>query len=78
MLALLHQLEVNVLKVGLFDQVLDEEEEIPAEVLSLAEKRKEAKLGKDYALADQLREKIADLGWEIKDEKDGFSLTKKQ
>ena len=77
MLALLHQLEVNVLKVGLFDQVLDEEEEIPAEVLSLAEKRKEAKAGKDYALADQLREKIADLGWEIKDEKDGFSLTKK-
>lgn len=76
MLALLHQLEVNVLKVGLFDQVLDEEE-IPAEVLSLAEKRKEAKSGKDYALADQLREKIADLGWEIKDEKDGFSLTKK-
>lgn len=76
MLALLHQLEVNVLKVGLFDQVLDEEE-IPTEVLSLAEKRKEAKSGKDYALADQLREKIADLGWEIKDEKDGFSLTKK-
>lgn len=76
MLALLHQLEVNVLKVGLFDQVLDEEE-IPAEVLSLAEKRKEAKSGKDYALADQLREKIADLGWEIKDGKDGFSLTKK-
>ena len=76
MLALLHQLEVNVLKVGLFDQVLDEEE-IPAEVLSLAEKRKEAKSGKDYALADQLRGKIADLGWEIKDEKDGFSLTKK-
>ena len=77
MLALLHQLEVNVLKVGLFDQVLDEEEEIPAEVLSLAEKRKEAKVEKDYALADQLREKIADLGWEIKDEKDGFSLTKR-
>ena len=76
MLALLHQLEVNVLKVGLFDQVLNEEE-IPTEVLSLAEKRKEAKSGKDYALADQLREKIADLGWEIKDEKDGFSLTKK-
>lgn len=76
MLALLHQLEVNVLKVGLFDQVLDEEE-IPTEVLSLAEKRKEAKSGKDYALADQLREEIADLGWEIKDEKDGFSLTKK-
>ena len=76
MLALLHQLEVNVLKVGLFNQVLDEEE-IPTEVLSLAEKRKEAKSGKDYALADQLREEIADLGWEIKDEKDGFSLTKK-
>ena len=77
MLALLHQLEVNVLKVGLFDQVLDEEEKIPAEVLNLAEKRKEAKAGKDYALADQLREKIADLGREIKDEKDGFSLIKK-
>ncbi|MCX6160392.1 MAG: class I tRNA ligase family protein, partial [Ignavibacteriae bacterium] len=39
-------------------------EEIPAEVTELAEKRKEAKKNKDFALSDEIRNKIKALGYE--------------
>lgn len=34
-----------------------------------------AKAGKNYALADELREQIIQAGWEIKDTKEGYELT---
>ena len=41
------------------------------EVLSLVEARQTARLVKDWAQSDQLRQKIADLGWLVKDTPDG-------
>lgn len=48
----------------------------PKEVLDLIEKRKEAKKAKDFALADQIRSQITELGYEIKDTREGVVVTK--
>lgn len=40
--------------------------------------RLEAKAGKDFATADKIRDKLNDLGFEIKDKKDGFEWELKQ
>ncbi len=48
--------------------------EIPAEVIKLAEERVAAKKAKNWALADELRNKISALGYTVKDTKDGFEF----
>ncbi|OHE74301.1 MAG: cysteine--tRNA ligase [Verrucomicrobia bacterium GWC2_42_7] len=48
--------------------------EIPQKIRDLAEMRWQAKLSKDFALADTYRKQIAALGWEILDRKDGYDL----
>ena len=53
------------------------ESDIPAEVLELAEQRKAARKEKNFALADELRDKIAALGYEIKETREGTQITKK-
>jgi len=50
--------------------------EIPAEIILLAVKRDKAKKDKDYALADKLRDEISQTGFDIKDTKEGYTLTK--
>lgn len=40
---------------------------VPAEVLNLVEERQGARGRRDWAAADRLRGKIADLGWQVKD-----------
>ena len=42
-------------------------EQIPAEIAELAEQRKQAKLAKDWATADQIRDKVAAMGYVIED-----------
>jgi len=54
-------LEENYLKLGLFETIVEETFDIPAEVTALADQRVEAKKNKDYALADELRGKITAL-----------------
>ena len=76
-LSVLKELEDKVLKVWLFDPVIEESVEVPEEILHLAEARKQAKTDKNYALADQLRAEILEKWWEVKDSKDGFELIKK-
>jgi cysteinyl-tRNA synthetase len=51
-------------------------ESIPEEVLLLAEKRETARTQKDFPLADQYRQEILSLGYEIKDVVSGFELKK--
>ena len=46
----------------------------PEEVLELARSRLAARAAKDWALADQLRNKIAELGFEVLDVADGFEF----
>ena len=50
---------------------------IPDEVKQLAEERWNAKKNRDFGKADELRNKISSLGFEIKDTKDGFEILKK-
>ncbi len=64
-----------------FDKILglklSEKEDIPKEVKSLAEKRIAARKSKNYKKADQLRDKINDLGYGIEDVENGYKLKKK-
>ena len=63
----------KVLGLG-FDNV--KEDDIPAEVMSLAEERQTARDQKDFARSDELRAKINALGYEVKDSSDGQKLLK--
>jgi cysteinyl-tRNA synthetase len=59
--------------------VLDVEPEIeiavPAEVTRLAKERENARRDKNWKLADELRQRIFALGWEVRDTKEGPKLT---
>ena len=50
--------------------------EIPEDVKALSEKRWQAKQAKDWAASDVLRKQITELGWAIKDSKDGYEIVK--
>ena len=52
------------------------DEEIPAEVLELIEQRKAARKAKDFALADQLRDKITELGYIVEETRQGTVVKK--
>ncbi|MES0490931.1 MAG: cysteine--tRNA ligase, partial [Leptospirales bacterium] len=54
------------------------ESDIPDEVNSLLEQRVEARKNKDYALSDQLRDRVDALGYVILDSPDGARLQKKE
>ena len=49
------------------------EEAFGAVVDMLLEQRAKAKANKDWATSDQIRDRLAELGFEVKDTKDGFS-----
>lgn len=65
-----------------FDRVLglkidekdDERLELPEEIKELVELRKQARLEKNWALSDELRDKIVNLGYNVKDTKDGMQI----
>lgn len=48
--------------------------EVPAEVMDLARQRWEAKQQRDFAAADQLRQRISDAGFLVRDAKDGYEV----
>ena len=50
------------------------ENNIPANIIQLAEQRLIAKQSKDFAAADNLRKQIIELGYNIVDTKDGYSV----
>lgn len=52
-----------------------EPEIIPEAIRVLAERRWQAKLEKNWAQADALRQELADHGWQMKDEKDRYHLS---
>ena len=66
-----------------FDQVLgvkiDEKEEIelPKEIEDIIEERKQARTDKDWNKSDELRDKLFDLGYVVKDTKNGMEVTLK-
>ena len=58
------------------EKSLSEKADVPPEVLALASQRLEARKNKNWAESDLLREKIKELGYVIKDTKEGFEITK--
>ena len=56
------------------DGVLD----VPNEVMELVEQRQAARKEKNFALADELRDKIAALGYEVKETRQGTEINKIQ
>ncbi|MBQ3566446.1 MAG: cysteine--tRNA ligase [Oscillospiraceae bacterium] len=53
-----------------------QEEEIPAEVMELVQKRQDARKAKDFKLADEIRDKIAELGYTVKETRQGTEITR--
>jgi cysteinyl-tRNA synthetase len=73
--AIVTWLEDNFLKLWLFEPMIEEKYDIPAEVTILAEQRIKAKQEKNYALADEIRNKIIALWFQLKDTKDWYEIT---
>jgi len=58
---------------------VETEEDAPApELLALLEERKTARIQKDFAASDRLRDQISALGWVVQDSKEGQKLVKKE
>ena len=64
------------MKLDLFEKVESKTAEIPAEIKELAEQRLQAKAEKNYALADELRNKITEKWFTIKDIPGGYEIMK--
>ena len=84
-IALARQVQKTYSLLGLFEKKPCEylawydkahEETIPEAVLAIAEERKAARAAKDWQKSDELREKLAELGYAVKDKKDGYDLSK--
>ncbi len=82
-LALLREFD-KVLSIGLIANAeklknasANAEEELPEEVKKLAEERKAARKEKNFALADELRDKITALGYIVEETRQGTKITKK-
>lgn len=60
------------------EEKVEDNSPIPQEVIDLAEKRKQARNDKNYALSDQLRDQISSLGFTIVDKpKNEYEIIKK-
>ncbi len=78
-LALIREFD-KVLGIGLIEEASKVQEEknddIPEEVLSLAAQRAEARKAKNFALADELRAKITEMGYIIEETRQGTTIKK--
>jgi cysteinyl-tRNA synthetase len=66
----------KVLGLGLKDVKEKSGDEIPEEVMSLVNQRTQAKKNKNFKLADELRNKVKEMGYVIIDKKDGVEIKK--
>jgi cysteinyl-tRNA synthetase len=56
------------------DAVMRGDEVIPADVVAMAEERRQARASRDFGRADALRAAIAERGYEVRDVPDGFKI----
>lgn len=57
--------------------ILNQSMEIPESIEELAKEREEARSSKDFNKSDEIRDKIEELGFEIKDTPEGYRIVKK-
>jgi len=63
--------------LGVFGlESLAAEDEAPADIVALAERRQEARAARDFEGADRLRAQLEDAGWEARDEAGGYRLVR--
>lgn len=76
-LALIKEFD-RVLGLDLIENALkvSEGDEIPEEVMALVEERKTARKEKNFALADEIRNKITELGYEVRETRQGVEIKK--
>jgi cysteinyl-tRNA synthetase len=55
----------------------DQGAEAGEEAAKLMREREEARAARDFARADEIRERLAELGWEVRDSADGAKLVPK-
>lgn len=58
------------------DKIEEKNEEIPEEILRMLEERKEARLNKNFAKSDEIRDKLKEKGYLVIDSKEGQKLEK--
>jgi cysteinyl-tRNA synthetase len=68
----------TILELGEFFQIIPEikEEKLPIEVEKLIQEREEARKKKDWKKADEIREKIRELGYALEDTVEGIRWKK--
>ena len=59
-----------------FDELKEEKQEIPQEVLQIAQERQLARQEKNWAKSDELRDKLLNLGYKILDSRQGYTIEK--
>jgi cysteinyl-tRNA synthetase len=50
---------------------------VPAEITAIVQQRAQARLEKNWRASDELRDRIAAHGWEIRDTKEGQKVTRR-
>ena len=59
---------------ALFNVDAEKADDVPAEVMEMAEKRCTARAEKDWATADVMRDQLKKLGWVVEDSTEGFRV----
>ena len=60
--------------LGLLDN--EKEDEVPAEIAALLDERADARKNKDWAKSDEIRDKLKEMGYTVKDTRQGQQLIK--
>ena len=60
------------------ESLLEEEESIPEEAERLLAERQAARKAKDFERADSLRDRLSEMGWEVRDEAGGARLVRRR
>ena len=58
------------------EELVESPDEMPAELVWLAEERQQARFRQDWATADKLRQKMAMLGWLVQDTPEGQKIVR--
>lgn len=66
----------TILAIDIDRKTIQEENDVPKEIIELAEKRNQARINKDWAESDKLRDEILSKGYTIKDTKEGYEIKK--
>ena len=66
----------KVLGIKINEPILKKQEAIPEEIKELIERRKQARLNKDWQTSDSIRDELKEKGYNVKDSKDGMIVEK--